>query len=257
MVAGSGNISTYGQLVNYLLVNYNPQHPPPTLARGMGTNVKLGLNLNKVLEMDMSHAQLYLYAWLRMSWHDPRLAWDPAEHDGIDVVSIAGQPPGKPSTHDSEWSVWTPDVELVNGEASLYDLPRKDVMVFSDGSCFWSRPGTLKTSCTMEGLQDFPFDRMMCHLKFQGWTLDDRYQNLTFYSPPWATEKVPKVSFQQFHLRGVMTSRVVESYQCCPGGWPFLDFTLQIERSKLYCELAALDPPTAVYITSRLVTSPV
>ena len=208
--------------------NTNLNQPPP-----LGTNVQLGLNLYKVTDVDMTRGVLQLKVWVRMAWMDPRLRWDVAQYRGINQVALLGRP--QATLHGlASKSIWVPEVELVNGEESLYELPEKDVMVYSDGSCFWSRPGTLQASCTMEGLQDFPFDRLTCRLKFQGWTLDDRTQNLSFYNPPWATEKVPEVSFQQFHLAAVSSRRVVEAYACCPGGWPFLEFGLQIGRSQVH-----------------------
>ena len=214
-------------LVSSILQNYSSSWPPPT-----GTNVKLGLNLYKVSDIDMSAGVLHMSVWVRMSWMDTRLRWDPAAWGGVDVVSMPGRP--KAMSHFRGTEVWVPEVELVNGEESLYTLPDKDVMVYSDGSCFWSRPGILHSACTMEGLQNFPFDRLVCRLKFQGWTLDDRAQNLSFYDPPWATEKVPKVSFQEFHLNDVTTRRAVDLYACCPGGWPYLEFSMEITRSRFY-----------------------
>ena len=50
----ANNLTAYGRLVDGLLHNYNPQHPPPALTPGMGTPVKLGLNLQKVTEIDKS-----------------------------------------------------------------------------------------------------------------------------------------------------------------------------------------------------------
>ena len=223
---------TYGDLVDAIFSQYNPKHPPPG-----GTTVNLGLNLYKVSDVDVQFGVLRLNVWVRMSWMDPRLRWDPTQWGGIDVVSVAGRPAAKNlamSASSGAAQLWVPEIELVNGENSLADLPDKNVMVYSDGSAFWSRPGTLSASCTMAGLQNFPFDRLSCQLKFQGWTMDDRYQNISFYSPPWATEKVPKVSFQPYHLDSVTTTRAVDAYDCCPGGWPYLEFGLTIVRSHVH-----------------------
>ena len=56
------------------------------------------------------------------------------------------------------------------------------MIVQSDGTAFWSRPGEINSMCQLEGLVDFPFDQIVCRMRFGGWSLGGSAQNLSFYS---------------------------------------------------------------------------
>ena len=65
--------------------------PPPLTAGTNGASVQLGLNLYHVYKVDTPRTTVALHVWLRLAWHDARLAWDPAQYGGIDQVTfVAG-----------------------------------------------------------------------------------------------------------------------------------------------------------------------
>ena len=71
------------------------------------------------------------------------------------------------------------------GVSSLFclmstDLPRKEVIVYHNGSAFWSRPGEVSSMCELEGLEDFHSIQIRCELKFGGWSRGGSIQNLSF-----------------------------------------------------------------------------
>ena len=88
------------------------------------------------------------------------------------------------------------EVDLIAGEGSTFDLPRKEVSVSPDGSVFWSRPGLVRTLCPMRGLQNFPYDELACVLKFGGWAISGELQNISLYEPAWSSELAPNFTFQ-------------------------------------------------------------
>ena len=40
-------------------------------------NIRVGLNIFKIKDIDISTSRMQLNVWIRLSWKDPRLAWDP------------------------------------------------------------------------------------------------------------------------------------------------------------------------------------
>ena len=48
----------------------------------------------------------------------------------------------------------------------------------SDGSVYYSRPGTYEVMCKFSGLVAFPFDTLSCALEFGGWALSGGHQGI-------------------------------------------------------------------------------
>ena len=116
-----------------LLDGYDHTTPPGGLVEP-AVQVRLGLNLYKFNGVDLSRGTMEVHVWLRMTWVDPRLAWDPAQwggetrctttstswhldsHNAWRAVSAAGietlTMPGVPPTDLEGSSVWVPEVEL-------------------------------------------------------------------------------------------------------------------------------------------------
>lgn len=61
-----------------MFVPYDIQVPPRTYDDERPV-VRIGLNVFKIKSISIATAQMELNLWLRMSWKDPRLAWDPAD----------------------------------------------------------------------------------------------------------------------------------------------------------------------------------
>ena len=122
---------------------------PPAGSDGAAVEITIGLRLNKFHGVDVRRGVMEVGVWLRMWWNDPRLRWNESQHAGIPYFTLAGGPP----TDVQLTQVWIPDVELLNGEDSSYNLPQHDVQVSSDGSCAWSRPGVLSSYCDLVGLE--------------------------------------------------------------------------------------------------------
>jgi hypothetical protein len=149
----SGNATTSG-------VAYD-KSVPPALAREY---VRVGLNLYHVYAMDMPRSTVALHVWLRISWADERLAWNPADFGGVEMVTFVASP-----VAIEESQIWVPEVELYEGTMSSYDLPHKLVQVYANGSAYMSRPGEVSIVCSLTRLNNFPFDENTCPMRFGGW----------------------------------------------------------------------------------------
>ena len=111
-------------LREHLLAGYSGRVPPRE-PDGRPVNVRLGLNLYRVVGVDMDLGVLHIHVWMRLSWRDPRLAWDPDAWGVTGPISMVGIPAAKASDVEA----WVPEVDLLNGEDSTFDLPRKEVEV--------------------------------------------------------------------------------------------------------------------------------
>jgi len=222
---------------------YDKTVPPdgPNGPSGGGTNVEIGINIYHLFGLNMGRAALSLHVWLRMRWKDDRLAWDPAEYGDLDTITFIAS-----AVSIEESQIWTPEVELYEAAASddaaptTYDMPRKEVIVKSDGTCWWSRPGTIASICELEGLSDFPYDRVMCKMRFGGWTLGGSAQNLTEYSGGAIDAlQLSAATYQEYKVVDTGVRRGVDTFSCCPDGhgWPFVEFTIKLSRAAKHYEL--------------------
>lgn len=202
----------------------NANSRPPS-----STDVAIGVALNHVRSLDLTSGVLAVEVWLTLSWTDARLAWDPANYS-----SSTPDPISFPSD-----SAWLPDVELLNGfSSSLSDsLPtaRRSLLVGSDGSITYARAGTLEASCSLAGLQDFPFDRLPCTLRFAS---PSRELNLVVgdLSAPWPSGIVHS-TWHEYELGPLTGVRAVETRPCCGAhGWPVVSFETVLQRAPRFYE---------------------
>jgi hypothetical protein len=64
--------------MNMLVVPYEFTVPPRSYDDEQPA-VLVSLNVFKIKDIDIATSQMQLNTWLRMSWKDPRLAWDPTD----------------------------------------------------------------------------------------------------------------------------------------------------------------------------------
>ena len=199
-----------------------------------GLPVEVGLNFHRVFEIDIITSRADLIVWLRQRWTDPRLAWDPDEHEGIKMTWFwVGDGTG-PGGETSE--IWTPDLELWNLQESLQtSFTNAHAVVSQTGLVFWSRPGHLRPVCKLSGLQLFPFDSLSCKLEIGSWAFSGLYlrpemmgEGFTIGGSDTAGE-----SYSEYHLENV--TAVEHVYPPYPGApeedWPVLIYTVSFSRS--------------------------
>ena len=126
----SDSSAAISALRQHLLSGYSGRVPPRE-SDGRPVNVQVGLNLYRVIGVDMDLGVLHVHVWMRMAWHDPRLAWDPDTWNVAGPISMMGIPAAK----ESDVEAWVPEVDLLNGEGSTFDMPRKELQVRAGNPC--------------------------------------------------------------------------------------------------------------------------
>jgi hypothetical protein len=119
--------------------NVSERSPLRVALSDAGTDVKLQIRIFKVVNVAAAQGQMSLKVWYRLSWIDERLAWDESAYGGIQKIVLSTDMPQE---------LWIPDVQPYNSLAPISEtLEMADAIVSSDGSVFWSRPGTLDLIC--------------------------------------------------------------------------------------------------------------
>ena len=224
---------------NATLPAYDKTVPPDSAVPGLaGAQVQVSLNLYHTYALDMVRATVNLHVWVRLYWVDRRLSWDPNEYGGVTQLTFVGS-----TAALEESQIWVPEVELYSGSMSITDLPRKEVIVYHNGSAFWSRPGEVSSMCELEGLEDFPFDQIRCELKFGGWSRGGSIQNLSLSedvrNKPLDVTHARNVRFQEYRVIQGDAKRGVDAFSCCPdeNGWPYVEFSLIFERAEKHYDV--------------------
>uniref|UniRef100_A0A0N5B820 Acetylcholine receptor subunit alpha-type acr-16 n=1 Tax=Strongyloides papillosus TaxID=174720 RepID=A0A0N5B820_STREA len=229
------------RLFKNLMENLNPMERP-VFNSSEALVVKMRFFLQQIMDVDEKNQVVQVNAWIRYSWSDYKLKWNPEEYDNITDIRFNGNTD----------SIWKPDILLYNSVDEDFDTTYKsNFVVYSNGDITWIPPGILKFSCKID-VTYFPFDNIFCSLKFGSWTYhgldlelqidtndpDDIHQmDLSDY-----------VTNGEWILVGSPATREVTYYSCCPEPYPTIIFSLHLRRRTMYYSFNLLIP--ALLITS-------
>uniref|UniRef100_A0A5K3EM91 Neur_chan_LBD domain-containing protein n=1 Tax=Mesocestoides corti TaxID=53468 RepID=A0A5K3EM91_MESCO len=142
----------------------------PVISNNDTVLVKVGLAMIQIVQLDEKYQRLKSNVWLRMSWHDYRLAWDPSEFAGIQSINIAAH------------KLWKPDIVVLNNVDGEFEARWKPNMILhSNGDVLWIPPAIFKTSCAID-VRFFPFDQQTCHMDLGSWTYTNNQVEIKFYN---------------------------------------------------------------------------
>jgi hypothetical protein len=197
-----------------------------------GTDVAVNLRVFKVVEVVPNEAHMALKVWVRMNWKDERLKWNPDDYGGTTFLSV---PCGNPELQ----VIWKPDLSITNSRVPNGEtLEEVAAMVYSDGSVFWSRPGTIDVLCQFTGLVAFPFDQLGCQIEMMGWTWSGHHQGIVLSdggADLTKQERSSRVSYQELSLESVNATLMTYYYPCCPSEpWPAVRWTFILNRATSY-----------------------
>lgn len=162
-----------GFLIQNLLQGYDAESPPYR-----EVEVSTGLFDVTISEMIPFEGKFQAVLWVRLSWNDPRLKWNPFVYKGNAPL-------------DSE-NVWTPGVYFKN-TISYEELYVGPAVVNFDGQIVMESNVVAEFLCsTTEDLRSFPFDSYTCSMDLgapKGITLDQKFGfHLIESDPHFATD---------------------------------------------------------------------
>ncbi|CAF0824766.1 unnamed protein product [Brachionus calyciflorus] len=140
------------KLQEHLISNYNRLVRPVEKNTDI-LDLKLGLKLIQILDIDEKNQILLTKVWVKHIWKDINLRWNPAEYANLTKVSI-------PST-----SIWIPDIILFNSADGKYEISLMTrAKIDYEGNVVWEPPAIYKSHCTIN-VEFFPFDQQHCIMK--------------------------------------------------------------------------------------------
>uniref|UniRef100_A0A158PBY1 Neur_chan_LBD domain-containing protein n=1 Tax=Angiostrongylus cantonensis TaxID=6313 RepID=A0A158PBY1_ANGCA len=180
--------------------------------------VLLGLDFQQILDVDEKHQILHSNVWLRLSWTDHYLTWNPLEFGNIQEVRL---PISK---------IWKPDVLLYNSVDQHFDSAWPvNAVVYHTGNVTWIPPAVIRSSCSID-IAYFPFDSQHCSMKFGSWTYSGFFTDLRNSSVSTGTYQPNG----EWELLDLTSKRSIFYYECCPEPYYDVTFTISIRRRTLY-----------------------
>jgi len=250
---------THAQLQAHLLAGYSTADVPNTNRSSrcadlghlapdscatfeLGTDVAIEFQFYKLESVDLAKGIMLLRSWLRLTWTDPRLAWNTTEWEHT-------------STNIPISKLWKPDVSVYNAVTHLQaSFTDEDAIVYPSGFVFWSRPGNLQVLCRFSGLVNFPHDRLQCQFDVAAWVLPASSQGL--YPKGLVGYKLPEVlasgpislqsalsSYQAQSITNVSVHYAENTYPSEPNDpYPTLTYTVTLDRNTFFFLNFALLP---------------
>uniref|UniRef100_A0A3B1JNU0 Acetylcholine receptor subunit beta n=1 Tax=Astyanax mexicanus TaxID=7994 RepID=A0A3B1JNU0_ASTMX len=160
----AGASEAENQLMKKLFSSYNVKVRPAETPHSKVV-VRVGMTLASFVSLVSRHTHTHTHI---DEWKDHRLAWDPKQHDGIDVMRI---PAGK---------VWLPDIVLINNNDGVFHVAlHVHVQAYSNGRVTWTPPALYRSSCGVK-VTYFPFDWQNCTMVFRSYTYDSSEVDLQY-----------------------------------------------------------------------------
>ncbi|KXJ16718.1 neuronal acetylcholine receptor subunit alpha-7 [Exaiptasia diaphana] len=169
-VSAKSSSSNEHKLLNLLFDQYN-KAVRPVLNDSLPIDIKFGVQLRKILNVDSKRQELTVSLWVTQVWKNPFLKWGTSVAGGISSVVVD---PG---------DIWIPDIGLMNNaDESLSVAGGKQkfktaVIVDNTGICTWRAPATFKSDCDIN-VRFWPFDVQKCNMVFSSYTYGNRKLSL-------------------------------------------------------------------------------
>jgi len=213
-----------------------------------GTDVKMQVRFFKVRSVLAADGMMSIKVWNRMTWKDTRLAWNASEYEGVTSTYYAG------SNYVGDGDVaeiWTPDIKMYNSYEPMADtLEPTYATVSSDGTVFFSRPGTLEVMCKFSGLVAFPYDKLKCSIEFGGWALGGGQMGIQLQDGGYSfsnQEVTSGSSYTEYTINMVNVTYFNYAYACCPNDpWPVVLYTITLNRAGAFYLLIVIFPGIAI-----------
>jgi len=204
---------------DHLMLNYD-KNIHPVLEYTDPVNVSLGMALIHV-DLDEMKSLIVVDGWMRMTWDDPSLKWNPDDFDNVTQMHFRAD------------ELWKPDILLYNNadSANVKHYGDTHCLVDQNGKVLWVPPGHFKAFCKLQ-LKSWPFDTQTCQLKFGSWTSHGNQINLHLYRNSTTVEKLNLYTDNREWkiVRDITAEKRSTYYQCCPEPYPDVTFTFTLKR---------------------------
>merc|ERR1711910_75923 len=142
--------------------------------------VSLGIGLTlRNLDMDAA-GNLRVNAWVKATWKDYRLSWEPVEYEGIKKLNLPSD------------MIWRPDISIYNQASYSNDDADKQLrksdyntIILADGTVIWIPPVSFTVDCTYRKrggvmTMEDPNAEQDCHIMLGSWTQDANHMHVDY-----------------------------------------------------------------------------
>lgn len=155
----SQTIHNASDLIDNLLTNYKTVLRPK-INQLETMYVNFTMELISVIEFDEVQGNLFLNAFLHLSWIDERLTWNPADYNYTYSVLIESD------------KIWTPMIVHTNTIEKTEKIGSDDkwqlIRIMQDGQTNYYPGGLLSSSCSAD-VTYYPLDTHTCSVEFVTW----------------------------------------------------------------------------------------
>jgi len=188
---------------------------------------------------------LKMTSWLRMSWMDFRLKWNPEAYGGLTNIRLPAS------------KVWVPDVEVFdavtfgpNSYSERMESGPGHVVVYSSGFVLYIPAVDIQLPCTKNTrTKDYS-----CHMKMGSWTYDAFHLGLA----PFDNKTHMELDNLQRESPYLVTSQdgdalTTKFYDCCKEPYKHMDYKFTVQHTSALP--AAMDDYFASYKTDSVLVS--
>jgi len=202
------------RLVADLLKEYDSRINPDDIKLKFGVTL-LDFNVREDIKAIDS------YVWLKYVWEDDRLAWDPKDYGGAEVIRL------------DPTAIWKPDVTLYNSAdpVNMVNCWESNTLIYPTGKVLWVPPCKMTSMCNLK-LKKQPYGEQECHMKFGSWTLDGNILDLQLYNGTKGLDLAEMHNSSGFEIVSTTAQRNSKEYSCCPGE-PYIDLTFNMTIRRL------------------------
>ncbi|XP_044749478.1 neuronal acetylcholine receptor subunit alpha-5-like [Coccinella septempunctata] len=217
-----------------LLLNYDKFARP--MQHYNTTLVRFGLALRH-FEVNEFKSQLTVYTWVRMTWTDEKLKWNPKDYGEVDVVRLA------------DHEIWQPDLFLYNSAVSsaVGHYANTHFLVYPNGEVLWVPPCQFTVLCDLNLLY-WPFDIHTCSLKFGSWTYSGDHIDLELYNNTAEIEKDLTIDSTEWELLSASMEKGTSYYPCCEEPYPYIAANITIARRSPSYKAIIITPAFAILV---------
>lgn len=214
------------KLLHFLFDNYDPEIHP-VLKKTDTVEVKFGISLHQIIEVDFKNQIVKSSVWIRQAWNNPFLTWNSSNFGGIKTINV----------HQSK--LWKPDIFLYNNvddsDDGALDRFKTKLVLSSNGDIMWMAPKILTSSCKFD-VTYFPFDKQTCKMKFGSWTYDGlRLDLIPEGGKNMCDGDIKKfIRHGEWDLLSMPCSRNELVYACCPEPYPDVTYTMTLRRRHMF-----------------------
>nr|WHU51540.1 nicotinic acetylcholine receptor subunit alpha9 [Myzus persicae] len=207
------NITAGHELRKQLLKNYDKVVVPATSKKRVPMKVNTVFNS---VELNYESSHMIIYAWLKVTWIDDRLTWNPNDYDQVNYITF------------EHFEIWHPDLMAYNNiEANTIVDGNTRSIVFNTGDVLWVQPVQYRIYCRAD-MTHWPYDTQTGMLKIGSWVYSTNSINMT----DTAHEIEIHSPQSEWQILRISSEKITKLYSCCPNDpYSHVEYNITVHRN--------------------------